>query len=108
MAGTETVRTYSVEERISIVSHNPVHSLPVEQSVLDREAEAPSSMRGHCGQRNKLTILWCVAISPVSLQTCTLPTEIHSVPGEKGPVPILPAGCEVWYRGGILSLLFTS
>lgn len=79
--------------------------------MLDREAEAPSSMRGHCGQRNKLTILWCVAISPVSLQTYTLnvlPTEIHSVPGEKGSIPILPAGCEVWYRGGILSLLFTS
>ena len=83
----------------------------MEHSVLEEEAEAPFSTRGHRSQKTKLTILWCVAISPFALQTCTLrvlPTEIHSAPDEKGPILVLPAGCAVWYRGRILSLLFMS
>lgn len=45
-----------------------------------------------------------------ALQTCTLdvlPTEICSVPEEKGPVLVQPPGSVVLYRSGIRSFLIS-
>jgi len=103
VVGTGTVRTCSTDD-----THLQPES-STQPSVLEQEAKAPFSTHGHCSQKTKVTILWCVAISPFTLRTCTLrvlPTEIHSALDEKGPILILPAGCVVWCQGGILSLRF--